>query len=60
VTIADNDSSGGGGGGTTSSGGGGGAIDWLLVVVGLTCTLLQVRRGDHVFTRIRPCAVRDA
>lgn len=59
VTITDNDG-GGGGGGTTSSGGGGGTIDWLLVVVGLTCTLLKVRRRDKVYTLIRQCAVRDS
>jgi hypothetical protein len=59
VTITDNDG-GGGGGGATSSGGGGGTIDWLLVVVGLTCTLLKVRRRDKVYTLIRQCAVRDS
>jgi Calx-beta domain-containing protein/concanavalin A-like lectin/glucanase superfamily protein len=59
VTITDNDG-GGGGGGTTSSGGGGGTIDWLLVVVGLTCTLLKMRRGDNVYTLSRQRAVRDS
>jgi hypothetical protein len=58
VTITDND--GGGGGGTTNSGGGGGAIDWLLIVVGLTCTLLGARRDDNFCTLVRQYALRDS